>query len=239
MSGYAEAGPAGGRGPLPDEFDGWRWSHRSFGPPLPVKILAVVAAFWLFHPLGVALLVYFLWRAARHGGRARPRPGIRPRLGRNALGPPLGASRVPQRRVRRAPTRHAETARRGGRGVRRFRAQATRGGRPRSLRAVQGGAEHAAGGPRVRTEWRKPKRPRRRRPGGGVVHAGFAGARQNRSWGSRNCGMAAIRKIPRVQTIWGRMRFYPIASCSSMSRPRSVRGSIHAAALPSFSAGQG
>ncbi len=70
MSGYAEAGPAGGRGPLPDEFDGWRWSHRPFGPPLPVKILAVVAAFWLFHPLGVALLVYFLWRAARHGGRA-------------------------------------------------------------------------------------------------------------------------------------------------------------------------
>ena len=65
MSGYAEAQPAGGPRPLSHEFDGWRWSRRSFGPPLPVKILAVVAAFWLFHPLGVALLVLFLRRAAR------------------------------------------------------------------------------------------------------------------------------------------------------------------------------
>jgi hypothetical protein len=68
MSGYAEAQPAGGPRPLPYEFAGWRWSHRSFGPPLPVKILAVVAAFWLFHPLGAALLVFFLWRAARGSG---------------------------------------------------------------------------------------------------------------------------------------------------------------------------
>ncbi len=65
MSGYAEAQPAGGPRPLPHEFDVWRWSRHSFGPPLPVKILAVAAAFWLFHPLGVALLVVFLWRAAR------------------------------------------------------------------------------------------------------------------------------------------------------------------------------
>ncbi|RBP13812.1 uncharacterized protein DUF2852 [Roseiarcus fermentans] len=55
-------------GPLPHDFDPWRWGERRHGPPLPVKILAVAVAFWLFHPLGVALLVYFLWRAARGRG---------------------------------------------------------------------------------------------------------------------------------------------------------------------------
>ncbi len=70
MSGYAEARPAGRPGPLPYEFEDWRWSEHRYHPPLPVKILAVVAAFWLFHPLGVALLVYFLWRAARRDAQA-------------------------------------------------------------------------------------------------------------------------------------------------------------------------
>ena len=67
MSGYADAAPAG-RGPLPYEFQDFRWSGRRRGPPLAVKVLAVAAAFWLFHPLGVAMLVYFLWRAARRNG---------------------------------------------------------------------------------------------------------------------------------------------------------------------------
>jgi hypothetical protein len=69
MSAYADAQPAGGPAPLPHEFDRGRWSHPHFGPPLPVKLLALVAAFWLFHPLGVALLIFFLWRGAR-GARA-------------------------------------------------------------------------------------------------------------------------------------------------------------------------
>jgi len=42
-------------------------SH-GFGPPFPLKILIVVAAFWIFPPLGVAAPAYFLWRAARAGG---------------------------------------------------------------------------------------------------------------------------------------------------------------------------
>lgn len=42
-----------------------------YHPPLLVKILMVAAAFWLFHPLGVTLLVIVLWWAARrHGGYA-------------------------------------------------------------------------------------------------------------------------------------------------------------------------
>jgi hypothetical protein len=35
---------------------------RGFGPPLPLKILAVVGAFWLAPPLGLAALGYFVWR---------------------------------------------------------------------------------------------------------------------------------------------------------------------------------
>ncbi len=68
MSGYAEAQPAGRPGPLPHDSDDGRWSGHRHNPPLPVKIIAVAAAFWLFHPLGVALLVYFLWRTVRRDG---------------------------------------------------------------------------------------------------------------------------------------------------------------------------
>jgi hypothetical protein len=77
MSGYAEAQPAGHPGGGGSEYENWRWSGHRFGPPLPVKILAVVAAFWLFHPLGVALALYFLWRAARrNGGCSFHRAGV-------------------------------------------------------------------------------------------------------------------------------------------------------------------
>jgi hypothetical protein len=70
MSGYAETWPAW-RGPRGYAFEKADWSGSSYHPPLPVKILMVAAAFWLFHPLGVALLVFFLWRAVRrHGGCA-------------------------------------------------------------------------------------------------------------------------------------------------------------------------
>jgi len=42
---------------------------RGFGPPLPLKILAVVAAFWVAPPLGLAALGYFIWRKVQ-GRRA-------------------------------------------------------------------------------------------------------------------------------------------------------------------------
>ena len=73
MSYYADISPAGRIGPLPYEFADWRESR--YRAPLPVKIVAVVAAFWLFHPLGVALLLYFVWRAARRNGGCAFRPG--------------------------------------------------------------------------------------------------------------------------------------------------------------------
>ena len=59
------AQPAGQTGYYPG-FDDHPWARS--GPPLPLKILAVVVAFCLFHPLGVALLAYFVWRAARDNG---------------------------------------------------------------------------------------------------------------------------------------------------------------------------
>ena len=69
MSGYAESWPE--CGPRGSAFVKVDWSGSSYHPPLLVNILMVAAAFWLFHPLGVALLVIFLWRAARrHGGYA-------------------------------------------------------------------------------------------------------------------------------------------------------------------------
>ena len=69
MSGYAESWPE--CGPRGSAFVKVDWSGSSYHPPLLVKSLMVAAAFWLFHPLGVALLVIVLWRAARrHGGYA-------------------------------------------------------------------------------------------------------------------------------------------------------------------------
>jgi len=59
--------PEGGRaGP-------WRHRRDGFGPPLPIKLLAVAAAFWIFPPLGFAALAFWAWRAWNHNagpGRA-------------------------------------------------------------------------------------------------------------------------------------------------------------------------
>jgi len=87
MSGSFDAQPAGHAGARSYEFDDWRWSGHRFGPPLPVKILAVVAAFWLFKPLGVALLIYLIWRSARrNGGCGFRREGIRHAMDRGGPG---------------------------------------------------------------------------------------------------------------------------------------------------------
>ncbi len=70
MSGFATQ-PAGHPGAFAHEFENWRWSSHRFGPPLPLKILIVVAAFWIFPPLGIAALAFLLWRlASRTGGCA-------------------------------------------------------------------------------------------------------------------------------------------------------------------------
>jgi hypothetical protein len=68
MSHTAEAQPAGHPGGYPYGYDGAPWSGRHFGPPLPLKILGVIVAFLLFKPLGVAALVYLIWRSARRNG---------------------------------------------------------------------------------------------------------------------------------------------------------------------------
>ncbi len=44
-----------------------------FGPPLPLKILAVVGAFWVAPPLGLAALGYFVWRKVARRGCAEGR----------------------------------------------------------------------------------------------------------------------------------------------------------------------
>ncbi len=44
--------------------------------PFPAKLLAVGVGFLIFKPLGLALLIYFLWNARRHGPS---QPGWRPR----------------------------------------------------------------------------------------------------------------------------------------------------------------
>lgn len=73
MSGFAEAPSPGAAGP-----GGGAWSRHRFGPPLPLKIAAVVAAFCVFHPLGIGLAAWFLWRSAHdRGGCAVRRFGDR------------------------------------------------------------------------------------------------------------------------------------------------------------------
>jgi hypothetical protein len=79
MSGPAEAQPAaaGHPGAHPYGFEGHYWSGRHFGPPLPLKILGVVVAFWIFKPLGVAALAFLIWRSVRGaGGCGFPREGV-------------------------------------------------------------------------------------------------------------------------------------------------------------------
>ena len=51
--------------------DGWRGGHcggafrSGFGPPLPVKLLAIGVAFLIFKPLGVAVLAFVLFKTAK------------------------------------------------------------------------------------------------------------------------------------------------------------------------------
>ena len=52
----------------PGAFEGRHWSGRHYGPPLPLKILGVAVAFWIFKPLGVAALAFLLWRTVRRNG---------------------------------------------------------------------------------------------------------------------------------------------------------------------------
>lgn len=67
MSNTAEA-PAGHPGAHPYGFADPHWSGRHFGPPLPLKILGVVVAFWIFKPLGVAALAFLIWRSVGGAG---------------------------------------------------------------------------------------------------------------------------------------------------------------------------
>jgi len=96
MSGPAEAQPAaaGHPGAHPYGFEGHYWSGRHFGPPLPLKILGVVVAFLIFKPLGVAALVYLIWRSTRRNGGCgfRPREGFGHRVER---GPWAGRGPTP------------------------------------------------------------------------------------------------------------------------------------------------
>ena len=50
-----------------DDAGGWG-RDRGFGPPLPLKVAAVVGGFMVFPPLGVAALAYFALRHKFGGG---------------------------------------------------------------------------------------------------------------------------------------------------------------------------
>ena len=92
MSNTAEA-PAGGPGGYPHAFEGRHWSGRHFGPPLPLKILGVVVAFWIFKPLGVAALAFLLWRSVRrNGGCGFRREGFAGATEPGRAGPGRGAA---------------------------------------------------------------------------------------------------------------------------------------------------
>ena len=62
----------GGFAPEGDRSGPRRHRGRGFGPPLPIKLLAVAGAFWVAPPLGVAALGFWAWRAwQRDGGPGR------------------------------------------------------------------------------------------------------------------------------------------------------------------------
>ena len=62
---------AGDHAPEGDRAGPWR-RHDGFGPPLPIKLLAVAGAFWIAPPLGFAALGLWAWRAYKHNGGAGP-----------------------------------------------------------------------------------------------------------------------------------------------------------------------
>ena len=67
MSYENTAGP--GRGWHNSDGDYFAWAKTpGFNP---FKLLAVIAGFAIFPPLGIAALVYFLWNGRRHGGHWR------------------------------------------------------------------------------------------------------------------------------------------------------------------------
>ena len=59
---------AGDSAPEGDRAGPWRHRHDGFGPPLPIKLLAVAGAFWIAPPLGFAALGFWAWRAWKHNG---------------------------------------------------------------------------------------------------------------------------------------------------------------------------
>ena len=149
MSNTAEA-PAGGPGGYPHAFEGRHWSGRHFGPPLPLKILGVVVAFWIFKPLGVAALAFLLWRTVRrNGGCGFRREGFAGATERGWAGQGRGR-RDAKHRLRGAPSGDAATARRRGQGLRGIRAQTARGAGQAGVRQLHGESQRAA----------KPRRPK-------------------------------------------------------------------------------
>jgi hypothetical protein len=59
---------AGDSAPEGDRAGPWRHRRDGFGPPLPIKLLAVAGAFWIAPPLGFAALGLWAWRAYKHNG---------------------------------------------------------------------------------------------------------------------------------------------------------------------------
>jgi hypothetical protein len=66
---FDHAGESAGEG---DRANPWRHRRDGFGPPLPIKLLAVAGAFWIAPPLGFAALGLWAWRAYKHNGGAGP-----------------------------------------------------------------------------------------------------------------------------------------------------------------------
>ena len=90
---------AGDFAPEGDRAGPWRHRRDGFGPPLPIKLLAVAGAFWVAPPLGFAALGFWAWRAWKHDG-GPGRCGRRPSIGANS----------PSARVRAATGRAARPA---------------------------------------------------------------------------------------------------------------------------------
>jgi len=61
---------SGDSAPEGDRAGFWRHRCDGFGPPLPIKLLAVAGAFWIAPPLGFAALGFWAWRAWKHNGGA-------------------------------------------------------------------------------------------------------------------------------------------------------------------------